>query len=81
MLSMIAVAVPFLVIAAACWFLASRIDLKRKIKSWSGERTTTDEAQSARTRILVLRIVAGVCVLAAILGAAAVSLMSAYAAR
>ena len=81
MLSMIIVAVPFLAIAAACWIIAGRIDLKRKIKSWSGERTTTDEAQGARTQILILRIVTGVCVAAAIGGAAAVSLMSAYAAR
>lgn len=81
MLSMIAVALPFLAIAAACWILAGRIDIKRKIKGWSGERTSIDEAQSARTRILILRVATGVCVLAAVLGVGAVSLMSAYAAR
>ena len=78
MFSMIAVAAPLIIIAIVCWFIASRIDLKRKIKSWSGERTTTDEVQSARIQILSLRIVAGVCVVLAILGAAAVNLMSAY---
>lgn len=81
MLSMIAVAVPFILVAIACWIVAGRVDLKRKIKSWSGERTTTAEAQSARMQILILRSVAVACVLAAILGVVAVSLMQAYAAR
>ena len=81
MLSMIVIALPLLVVAAICWFVAGRIDLKRKIKSWSGERSTIDEAKSARMRILVLRSVAGVCILAAILGAGAVNILSAYAAR
>jgi hypothetical protein len=81
MLSMIVVAVPLLAIAAACWFIAGRIDLKRKIKGWSGERTTLDEVNSARTRILLLRVAAGVCAVAAIAGASAVSLIAAYAAR
>ena len=81
MLSMIAVAVPLLIVALVCWIIAGRIDLKRKIKGWSGERTTVAEVQSARTRILALRVVAIICVVAAILGAAAVSLLAAYAAR
>ena len=81
MLSMIVIAVPLLAIAAACWFIAGRIDLKRKIKGWSGERTTLDEVNSARTRILLLRVAAGVCAVAAIAGASAVSLIAAYAAR
>ncbi len=81
MLSMIAVAVPFLALAVVFWLLAGRIDLKRKIQSWSGERTTVPEAQSARTRIMILRAATAACVLAAVLGVGAVSLLQAYAAR
>ncbi len=81
MLFMIAVASPLIVAAIACWIIASRIDLKRKIKSWSGERTTVEEAQSARTKILVLRILTGVCAVSAVLVVIALSLMQAYAAR
>jgi len=81
MLLMIAVAALLLVVALVCWIVASRIDLKRKIKSWSGERTTTEEVQSARTRILLLRVVAAVCVGAAVVGVAAVNLLQQYAAR
>ncbi len=81
MLSMIAVALPFIAVAIICWMFAGRIDLKRKIKGWSGERTTLDEVQSARTRILLLRIVSGICAVAAILSAGAVYMIQAYAAR
>lgn len=81
MLSMIAVAVPFLALAVVFWIMAGRIDLKRKIQSWSGERSTIAEAQSARTRIMILRAATVVCVLAAVLGVGAVSLLQAYAAR
>ncbi len=80
MLSMIALAGPLIVIAIVCWLIAGRIDLKRKIRSWSGERTTVDEAQSARIRILVLRSVTGVCVVLAILIVIVLRLLQAYAA-
>jgi len=81
MLVTIIIAALLLAVAGACWFIAGRIDLKRKIKSWSGERTTTEEVQSARTRILLLRVAAGVCVGAAVLGVVAVNLVQQYAAR
>jgi len=78
MLLMIVIAMPLLTIAAVCWWLAGRIDTQRKIKGWSGERTSPDEVRSARTRIMTLRIATGVCIALAILGVAGMNLLSAY---
>ncbi len=78
MILMIVIALPFLIIAGVCWWLAGRIDAKRKIKGWSGERTTLDEVKSARTRIMALRIATGVCIALAVLGVAGMNLLSAY---
>ncbi len=81
MLPMIVIALPLLIIAVVCWIFAGRIDLKRKIKGWSGERSTLAEVESARMQILMLRIAAGVCLGLAVLAVLALRLMAAYAAR
>ena len=81
MLSLIVITLPLLIIAVVCWILAGRIDLKRKIKGWSGERSTLAEVESARVKILILRIVAGVSLVLGILSVFAMNLISAYAAR
>lgn len=80
MLMMIALALPLIGIAVVCMIIAGRIDLKRKLKSWSGERTTITEAQSARKQILMLRAAAGLCVVLAVVGVIALNVVSAYAA-
>ena len=80
MLMTIVVALPLIIVAIVCWIVASRIDLKRKIKGWSGERSTLAEVDSARKQILILRIVAGVCLVAAVFGVLALNLLGAYAA-
>jgi len=81
MLPMIVIALPLLIIAVICWIFAGRIDLKRKIKGWSGERSTLAEAGSARMQILILRIAAGICLGLAVLAVLVLRLMAAYAAR
>jgi len=81
MLPMIIIALPLLIISIACWIFAGRVDLKRKIKGWSGERSTLSEVESARVQILMLRIAAGVCLGLAILAVLVLRLMAAYAAR
>ena len=81
MLPMIVIALPLLIIAVICWILAGRIDLKRKIKGWSGERSTLAEVENARLQILMLRIAAGICLGLAVLAVLALRLMAAYAAR
>jgi hypothetical protein len=78
MLMIIALALPLVVAAVICLIVAGRIDLKRKIKSWSGERSTVAEAESARKQILRLRAAAGLCFVAAVVGAIALNLLSAY---
>ena len=75
---MIVVALPLFAIAVLCWIFAGRVDLKRKIKSWSGERSTLGEAENARKQILALRMIAIACVVVAIVGAVAINLFSAY---
>ena len=81
MLSMIIIPLPLLIIAVVCWIFAGRIDLKRKIKGWSGERSTTAEVESARVKILTLRIAAGACFVLAIIAVLVLRLLAAYAAR
>ena len=81
MLAMIVIALPLLILAVVCWIFAGRIDLKRKIKGWSGERSTLAEVESARMQILMLRLAAGICLALAVLGVLGLSLMAAYAAR
>ena len=81
MLPMIVIALPLLIIAVICWIFAGRIDLKRKIKGWSGERSTLAEVESARMQILILRIAAGICLGLAVLAVLVLRLMAAYAAR
>jgi hypothetical protein len=75
---MVVIALPFLIVATICWWLAGRIDTQRKIKGWSGERTTFDEVKTARSQIMALRIATGVCIALAILGVAGMNLLSAY---
>ncbi len=81
MLPFIIVPLPPLILAIVCWVLAGRIDLKRKIKGWSGERSTLTEVESARTKILLLRIASGVCLALAVFALLGLKLMAAYAAR
>ncbi len=81
MLPMIVIALPLLIIAVVCWIFAGRIDLKRKIKGWSGERSTLAEVENARLQILMLRIAAGICLGLAVLAVLVLRLMAAYAAR
>ncbi len=81
MLPMIVIALPLLIIAVICWIFAGRIDLKRKIKGWSGERSTLAEVESARMQILILRIAAGICLGLAVLAVLVLRLMAANAAR
>jgi len=78
MLFSIAMAVPLIIIAVICWIIAGRIDIKRKIKGWSGERTTIVEAETSRKQITALRIASVVCVAVAVLGALALNLLMAY---
>ncbi len=78
MLFSIAMAVPLIIIALICWVIAGRIDIKRKIKGWSGERTTVVEAETSRRQITALRIASVVCVVVAVLGALALNLLLAY---
>jgi len=78
MLMIVALALPLIAVAAICLVIAGRIDLKRKIKSWSGERVTVAESESARKQILMLRAAAGLCAVLAVVGVIALSLFSAY---
>jgi len=55
----------FLVVAAAvALYLANRFSLQLKQKFWSGDKIGSAENDRARTRILALRIGAGVCIAA-----------------
>jgi hypothetical protein len=81
MLPLLLIPLPLLILAVACWIFAGRIDLKRKIKGWSGERSTTAEVESARVKILMLRIASGIFLVLAVLSVLGLRLIAAYAAR
>ena len=78
LMMMIAVALPLVAIAVVCWIIAGRVDLKRKIKGWSGERSTLAETEGARRQIFMLRAAAVACVVLAVLGIGALKLMTDY---
>ncbi len=56
--------VGLVVAAAVALYLANRFSLQLKRKFWSGDKIGATENDRARTRILVLRIGAGVCIAA-----------------
>ena len=50
------------VAAAVALYLSNRFSLQLKQKFWSGDKIGATENDRARTRILVLRIGAGICI-------------------
>ena len=56
--------VGLVVATAVALYLANRFSLQLKQKFWSGDKIGATENDRARTRILVLRIGAGICIAA-----------------
>ena len=67
-----------LIAAAAAWFTAGRMALKRKLREWSGVPAPSGEGRRTQRTILILRVTAAAGLILAVIAWIAMGTIQAY---